>query len=156
MRSYEKRSFVFTEKELKEKMYNGEKIIYTDSACPCLCCLSLKDGNGAYTIQATINSKLYRKVIGNLYRVSLENARDIVRNILENKEEFSKNNLKRCESLVEDFKKNGFYPRKKPEIKLDEEYLFGEIERLKQENALLNKKLKAIENIVLFNEVDNG
>lgn len=153
-----KRQFAFTEKDVKAKCEFEKGISYTDSLCPNLLVYSGKDGNGSYRVAVCLNSKYYQKVIGSVYRVPLDYAREIVRNIQENREEFVENldSLGRYDSLYADFKKNGFYPRKKLEIKLDEEFLLGEIERLKAENELLNKKLKAIENIVLFNEVDNG
>lgn len=155
---YEKRRFAFTEKEVKAKCELGEGIDYTDSLCPNLLIHSNKDGLGSYKVALTYKGKYYQKVVGSIYRVSLDYARDICKNIQENKQEFLENldSLGKRHLLYQDFKENGFYPRKKPEIKLDDEFLLGEIERLKAENELLNKKLKAIENIVLFNEVDNG
>lgn len=153
----ENRQFAFTEKEVKARCeQDNGKIEYSDSLCKGLSVITGKYGNGSYIFTTAYNGKSIKKTIGNVWRMSVEEVRDIVRNIQANKEEFMANELPWGELLSVDFKKNGFYPRKKPEIKLDEEFLLGEIERLKQENELLNKKLKAIENIVLFNEVDNG
>lgn len=152
-----KRQFAFTDKEVKARCEEDNGTIeYTDSLCTGLDMITGKYGNGSYVLSTSYKGKSFKKTIGNVWRMSVEEARDIVRNIQLNKDEFMANELPWGKLLFVDFKENGFYPRK-PAVVEDTSLssLSSEIEKLRAENALLNKKLKAIENIVLFNEVDD-
>ena len=149
-----KRQFAFTDKEVKARCEedNG-KIEYTDSLCTGLNMITGKYGNGSYAFSTSYKGKCLKKIIGNVWRMSVEEARDIVRNIQANKDEFMANELPWGKLLSVDFKENGFYPRK-PAV-VEDTSLLSELEKLKAENEFLKKKLKKIEDIVLFNEVDD-
>ena len=90
-----KRQFAFTDKEVKARCEedNG-KIEYTDSLCMGLNMITGKSGNGSYVLSTSYKGKCLKKTIGNVWRMSVEEARDIVRNIQANKDEFMANDLK--------------------------------------------------------------
>lgn len=86
------------------------------------------------------------KNIGNVYQITLEKAREIARNIMENVEEYHNTPVKKNEPLFIDFEKNGFYPRKNREITQDNPIVLMENAALKekiQEYARENNELHA-------------
>ena len=147
-----KRQFAFTAKEVKARCEedNG-KIEYTDSLCTGLSMITGKYGNGSYVFSFSHKGKNFKKTIGNVWRMSVEEARDIVRNIQANKDEFMANELPWGKLLSVDFKENGFYPRK-PAV-VEDTSLSSEIEKLRAENEFLKKKLKKIEDIVCRTDI---
>ena len=137
-----KRQFAFTEKEVKEKCMQESGIGYSDSLCTGLYMITGKQGAGSY--QLMLKSKNVNKVIGDVYRVSLDEARKIVNNIKDNLEEFKETKLSFGKHLVYDFRENGYYPRKPMAI----DDALGELERLKARHELIKKKLKEIEDLL--------
>lgn len=136
-----KRQFAFTDKEVRARCEedNG-KIEYTDSLCMGLNMISGKYGNGSYVLSTSYKGKCVKKTIGNVWRMSVEEARDIVCNIQANKDEFMANELPWGKLIAVDFKENGFYPRKTAVV--EDTSLSSEIEKLKAENEFLKKKIK--------------
>lgn len=141
MRINQDRKFAFTEKSVKEICEGESDISYTDTICKGLKLISGSRGNGGYHFQYfnPETGSMSMKVIGNIFRVPLEQARAIVRNIQSNFNEFINNPLDRCDTLAADFTKNGYYPRKKAES------LQGTETILSDENASLKRKIKELE-----------
>lgn len=135
-----KNSFMFTNKDVRELTKKDDYRIvdiYYDDGCP----------NLILQISRTEKSFVYRyanntKRIGNVYQVSVEEARKIVRNINDNKEEFMSLNIPKRYTIFDDFQKNGYLPRKKNEG-LDE--IKGTATILSSENISLKKKIKELE-----------
>ena len=136
-RTYEKKNLILTEEIVKklEREEGRPTTTYSDALCRGLRVYVGKGTNSSYCFQ---NTKVC-KTIGNIYNVSLKEAREIVFNIKENLDEFYKNVPERCCDLYIDFKKNGFYPRKKVED------FHGTETVLSQENASLKEKIKDLE-----------
>lgn len=165
-RKYNDRKFFFTEELIKNLKVDEDRrqVSFTDTGCKCLQVL-VSETDTSY---AFVNGKI-SKIIGNVYNVSLKEARAIVNNIRDNYDEFSKNIPPRCCSLSVDFKKNGFYPRKKVEeangtatILSDEnaslkekiKELEAEIESLRDINIRLGSRLQTIRKLACYDEAD--
>ena len=161
-KKYTNRKFFFTEDAVKKLGADDEmrQVSYTDSGCKCLQVL-VSETDLSYIF---MNGRI-SKVIGNIYNVSLKDARAIVNNIRDNYEEFMKSKPARCCSLSVDFKKNGFYPRKKVEepkgtamILSDENASLKEkIKELQAGNELLVKEIQSLKdkNDILQNEIES-
>lgn len=133
MRKYYNRAFSFTEEKVKEVCKLKAGIWYSDAICKGLRVQTLLHGNGSYVYQ----SQGKCKTIGNVHRMSLEQARDIAFNITANIVEFLSLDIK-DKYLVEDFEKNGFLPRKKIEFN-------GTEIIISNENASLKEKIKDLQ-----------
>lgn len=135
-----KNTFMFTNKNARElaKKDNGTITdIYYDDGCPHL----------SLNISATGNVYIYRgkkveKMIGNVWRVSVEEARKIAHNIDDNKEEFLSLNIPKRYTIFDDFQKNGYLPRQKNEV-IDK--IKSTATALSSENISLKKKIKELE-----------
>lgn len=161
------RKILFTEelvKILKKDENSPRQFSYTDAGCKCLQLL-VSDTDSSYIF---MNGKV-SKVIGNVYNVPLKKARAIVNNIRDNYKEFYQNIPPRCSSLSVDFRKNGFFPRKKVEeangtatILSDEnaslkekiKELEAEIESLRDINIRLGSRLQTIRKLACYDEAD--
>lgn len=135
-----KKTFIFTNKDVRELTKADDYRIvdvYYDDGCP----------NLILQISRTEKSFIYRyanftKRIGSVYQVSVEEARKIVHNINDNKEEFMSLNIPKRYTIFDDFQKNGYLPRQKNEV-LDE--IKGTATILSAENISLKKKIKELE-----------
>ena len=148
------------------KDYEGIKTL-SDKLCKNLRLVISLYGNHSYHYKA----QGVCKVIGSVYQISIKDARKIAQNINENKEEFKKEAPKIKMPLYIYFQKFGEYPHqpkgtevvisnensslkeKIKELQTENAVLLSQVNELKGTNELLQKKLKSIEDIVLFNEL---
>lgn len=79
------RSFVFTDKDIREYDYDISAGTYSDKICRGLKISVSRNGNHTFFYQ---NQK-HSKVIGSIYNISVDKAREICNNINENEEEFN-------------------------------------------------------------------
>lgn len=162
-------AYEFTDKfcrNLNSADYEGNKTL-SDKLCKNLRVTISHTGNHSYAYQAEKKSK----VIGSVYQISIKDARAIAQNINENKEEFIREVPNIKIPLYAYFQKFGKFPHKpkgteviisnenvslKEKIKnlqTENAVLLSQVNELKGTNELLQKKLKSIEDIVLFNEL---
>lgn len=138
-----KNRFMFTNKTIRELTYGGTGMadVYYDAGCPHLAVYVFPSRSSYYL---TIKGRLL--LVGNVYEITVEDARAIVRNIMDNEAEFKRTKLTPKVGLHRDFKQNGFFPRNK-EFKGTEVVLSNENGSLKQKIAELIE-----ENNKLFDE----
>lgn len=155
------KKFAFTEKEIKEKCQLFVQDTFSDTLCKGLRLVTFETGMGSYVLYlySPGSQRVVAKVIGSVYRVSLETARKIANNVKDNYAEFLKTPKQNRRTLFEDFEKNGYYPRKikGTEVILSDENgslkqkikeLEGEVSRLQEENIVLKSRLDTIRNLV--------
>lgn len=142
----EKRSFVFTDKEVRS-LPTDLKVAYSDEHCPGLRVMASSCGNHSYIYKAAEGSK----VIGNIYSISLKQAREIVNNIKENRDEY----LSECKSIKMNlfgyFQKFGPYPHKKLErtdVEDNTKELKNLVEQLRLSNHALEEENKRLNDMV--------
>ena len=127
-RKYEKRAFPFTDKDCREaKQDENQKFTsYTDSLCGHLKLITSKYGNHTYNYY----DNNVAKSIGSIFNVTVKEARDIVHNIRDNYDEFSRVRSEIKGPLSIYFKKYGPFPH---EAKTEEEN--SEVKELKKQLA---------------------
>jgi hypothetical protein len=162
-------SYEFTDKfcrNIDAEDYEGSKTL-SDKLCKNLRLTISHVGNHSYSYQ----SEKISKVIGSVYQISIKDARRIAQNLNENKEEFLKDAPNIKLSMYAYFQKFGEYPHhpkgtevviskensslkeKIKELQTENAVLLSQVNELKGTNELLQKKLKSIEDILLFNEL---
>lgn len=162
-------SYEFTDKfcrNIDPADYEGSKTL-SDKLCKNLRLTISHVGNHSYSYQ----SEKISKVIGSVYQISIKDARRIAQNLNENKEEFLKDAPNIKLSMYAYFQKFGEYPHqpkgtevviskensslkeKIKELQTENAVLLSQVNELKGTNELLQKKLKSIEDILLFNEL---
>ena len=137
----EKRSFAFTDKEVRN-LPCDLKVAYSDTLCPGLRVMVSHCGNHSYIYKAAEGSK----VIGSIYSISLKQAREIVNNIRENRDEYLSEFKNIKMHLFGYFQKFGPYPHEKldkADIEDDQKGLKDYIETLRAENdKLVERNIK--------------
>jgi FtsZ-binding cell division protein ZapB len=139
-------SYEFTDKfcrNLNPEDYEGNKTI-SDKLCRNLRLVISSYTNHSYIYKA----QGVCKVIGNVYQISIKDARKIAQNINENKEEFKKEAPKIKIPLYAYFQKFGEYPHqtKGTEVIISEENisLKEKIKDLQTENESLKAEIKKL------------
>lgn len=153
----ESRSFIFTDKDVREYDYDLNAFTYSDKLYKGLRVSVSKYGNHSFIYQNCEHTK----VIGSIYNISVDKAREIAKNLREYKDEYNADFDKITMSLYAWFQKYGPYPHKleEPETVDDTEELRKQIEtlttfndRLHEENENLKNKLSKIRVICLLDE----
>lgn len=139
----------------------------SDKLCQHLRLVLSPYGNHSYVYSAVYGNK----VIGNVYQISIKDARAIAQNINAHKDEFKKELPNIKIPLYAYFQKFGEFPHqpkgteviisdenvslkeKIKELQTENAVLLSKVNELKGTNELLQKKLKSIEDILLFNEL---
>lgn len=124
--------FTFTNKNVRELRDYGR---FYDAVCPHLAVTVSRTSSNYFYI-----SKEFKKLIGNVYEITVENARQIAQNINENIEEVLKTELSKRISLARYFAENGYFPCKKIESSPDT----GTNKILSVENLALKEKIKEL------------
>lgn len=128
--------FVFTDKKNRELTECGD---YFDAVCPYLM-VRVSDFTSSYYYM----SLRFKKVIGSVFEVPLDDARKIARNITENLDTAIKAKIPNRMGLYKYIKQNGYFTSKKikgsPEVEVH-----GTSTILAQENSSLKQKLKELE-----------
>lgn len=151
---YIDRKFVFTDKECRELQFDDrvKNTTYTDSLCRCLRIMVSKYGNHSYMYQKFKGSK----VIGNVFAVTVKEAREIVKNIEENYDEYIQVAPTIKMPLSAYFKKYGAFPHKEVEEVHSDSYE-ARIESMQQDIDILTKQIKVLndENDILTQKLIN-
>lgn len=134
----------------------GTMTFYRDSKCEWLYVGVSEYGKRSfYFIDSKGNGKFkrYKKLVGDVYEINLEQARKIVLNIADNLQEFYRTTFTDRLPLCRDFAQNGFLPRKQPELPLEKNAQKPSInleyqQKIKAQNEKLTDLLKAIDNRV--------
>lgn len=167
-RKNECRTFVFTDKDIRSGNFDSKECgTYSDKLCKGLRLSVSEYGNHSYMYQTTHQGKCISKVIGNIFGVTIKEARDIVNNIRENKAEFIEElpNIKL--SLSAYFSKYGKFPHKvagtetilsdeNSSLKQKIKDLEKEIDGLRDMNVKLVARLDTVRRIVNLDENDLG
>ena len=124
--------FTFTNKIVRELRDCG---YFYDAICPHLTVRVSRTGSSYYFF-----SQEFKKLIGNVYEVTIENARQIAQNINENFGEALNTKFPKRINLARDFAENGYFPRKKIESSADT----GTNKILSAENVALKEKIKEL------------
>ncbi len=124
--------FTFTNKNVRELRDYG---CFYDAVCPRLAVNVSRTSSSYFFI-----CQVFKKRIGNVYEVTVENARQIAQNINENIEEVLKTEFHKRINLARDFAENGYFPRKKIESSPDT----GTNKVLSAENLALNEKVREL------------
>lgn len=124
--------FTFTNKNVRELRMCG---YFYDAVCPHLTVKVLKSGSSYFFI-----SQQLKKLIGNVYEVTVDDARQIAQNINENFGEALNTEFPNRINLARDFAENGYLPRKKIESSPDT----GTNKILSAENTALKEKIKEL------------
>lgn len=124
--------FTFTNKNVRELRDCG---YFYDAICPHLTVRVSRTGQSYFFI-----SQELKKLIGNVYEVTVEDARKVAQNVNENFEEVLKTKFPKRINLVRDFAENGYFPRKKIESSPDT----GTNKILSAENLALKEKVKEL------------
>lgn len=143
--------FMFTNDSVRKLKSTGiPQDMYYDAGCKGLGVRVTPVGNLATYIVMTprggSTGGVRVKNIGNVFQVTLEKAREIAKNIMDNLEEYHSKPFTKNEPLIVDFEKNGFYPRKNRETIQDNPIVLMENAALKekiQEYARENSRLHA-------------
>lgn len=156
-RPYESKKFAFTDKECREMELDGNSNpnTYTDSLCKNLKLFIYDTGYNSYVF----HNKYGSKVIGSVFSISIKEAREIVKNIKDNLEEYKQELPNIKTDLFTYLKRNGFFPHQPKGTKViisDENAslkqkikdLQAEVEELKQDNKRMAGHLLAIRKIV--------
>lgn len=142
-------SFEFTDKfcrNVDPADYEGNKTL-SDKLCKNLRLTISHVGNHSYSYQ----SEKISKVIGNVYQISIKDARRIAQNLNENKEEFLKDSPNIKLPLYAYFQKFGEYPHqpKGTEVIISNENasLKDKIKKLQAENESLSSLVKTLKDV---------
>lgn len=127
----ESRSFMFTDKEVRNHEYDLSATTYSDKGCKSLRISISRNGNHNFVFQ---DSKVC-KSIGSIYTVSVKQARDIVSNIKNNYPEFLEERSEIKLNLFNYFQKFGEFPHKHQ----------GTSVILSDENTSLKEKIRELE-----------
>lgn len=127
----ESRSFMFTDKDVREYEYDLDATTYSDKGCRGLRISVSQNGNHNFIFQ---DLKVC-KTIGSIYSVSVKQAREIVQNIKDNYPEFLEERPNINLNLFAYFQKYGNYPHKHEGTKVI----------LSDENSSLKKKIKILQ-----------
>ena len=146
-----KNKFMFTNDLVRKLKSTGNpQDLYYDAGCTGLGVRVTPVGNLATYVVMTPRGGsaggVRVKNIGNVFQVTLEKAREIAKNVMENLEEYHSIPFTKNEPLIVDFEKNGFYPRKNREVTTDNPIVLLENASLKekiQTYARVNNKLYA-------------
>lgn len=128
--------FVFTDKKNKELSERGD---YFDAVCPYLMIRVSSFTSSYYYV-----SSHFKKLIGSVFEVQLDDARKITRNITENIDVVIKTNIPSKMGLYKYIKQNGYFTSKKTKSSPEVE-VHGTSTILAQENSSLKQKLKELE-----------
>jgi hypothetical protein len=163
-------SFEFTDnfcRNLNPEDYEGNKTL-SDKLCRNLRLVISSYTNHSYIYKA----QGVCKVIGNVYQISIKDARKIAQNINENKEEFKKEAPKIKIPLCVYFQKFGEYPHqtkgteviisdenvslkeKIKELQAENESLSSLVKTLKEVNTQLVSRMDSIRKLVNYDEDD--
>lgn len=124
--------FTFTNKNVRELRDCG---YFYDAICHHLTVRVSRTGSSYYFF-----SNEFKKLIGNVYEVTVEDARKVAQNVNENFKEVLKTKFPKRINLVRDFAENGYFPRKKIESSPDT----GTNKILSAENLALKEKIKEL------------
>ena len=130
------KTLMFTNKLVRE-LYQSEGVgEWRDAACSHLTVKTTPIGYSNFYYNNCSDGN--KKIIGSVYKVSVEKAREIVNNIDENYEEFLETPVPSRHDLFNDFETNGYYPRANT-VEAN-----GTNEILLLENQSLKEKLKEL------------
>lgn len=147
------KTIMFTNKLVRE-LYQSEGVgEWRDAACSHLTVKTTPIGYSNFYYNNCSDGN--KKIIGNVFKVSLEKAREIVNNIDENYQEFLETPVPLRHDLFNDFETNGYYPRAKTiEVNSTNEILLIENQSLKEkvkeltdENHELARKYRELDKI---------
>lgn len=163
-RPYESRKFAFTDKECREMESDGTSNpnTYTDSLCKNLKLFIYDTGYNSYVF----HNKYGTKVIGSVFSISIKEAREIVKNIKDNMEEYKQELPNIKTDLFTYLKRNGFFPhqpkgteaiisdenaslkQKIKDLQAENESLKAEIQKISEENRKYHSRLMTIKKVV--------
>lgn len=131
------KKFEFTDVNIKKlnRPKDVSMVVYSDTVAPRLVCVVYRD------VKHKIYAHLYNKkmkMIARTDEISVEDARSIAYNINENYDEFLNTHIAARESVAEDIKQHGFFPRNKR----------GTEVILSDENSSLKDKIKELSETV--------
>lgn len=166
----ENRKYEFTDKLCREFDYEEHDGITTisDKLCKNLRMYVSQNNNHSFAYQGSEAAK----VIGSVYQMTVKEAREIVNNINENKEEFKRevSNIKL--PLAAYFKKFGKFPHqpkgteviisnenaslkeKIKDLQAENEVLLSQVNELKEINTQLVSRINSIRKLVNYDEYD--
>ena len=154
-------------RNLNPEDYEGNKTL-SDKLCKNLRLVISPYGNHSYHYKA----QGVCKVIGNVYQISIKDARKIAQNINDNKEEFKREAPKIKMSLYAYFQKFGEYPHqpkgtevvisnensslkeKIKDLQTENAVLLSQVNELKEINTQLVSRINSIRKLVNYDEYD--
>lgn len=125
----EDRSFIFSDKNVREYDYDVDAGTYSDKICKGLKISVSRNGNHSFFY----NGPEHSKVIGSIYNTSVDKAREICKNIKEHEDEFNAEFDTIKLNLYGYFQKFGPYPHNVVIEDVTEESMEKQIETLKKQ-----------------------
>ena len=129
----EDRTFIFSDKAVREYDYDVDAGTYSDRICKGLKISVSRNGNHSFFYSGPEHSK----VIGSIYNISVDKAREICKNIKENEDEFNAEFDTIKLNLYGYFQKFGPYPHNLIIEDVTEETIEEQIETLKKQVDIL-------------------
>lgn len=145
------KTIMFTNKLVRE-LYQSEGVVeWRDAACSHLTVKTTPIGYSNFYYNNCSDGN--KKIIGSVYKVSVEKAREIVNNIDENYEEFLETPVPSRHDLFNDFETNGYYPRANTVeangtneiLLLENQSLKEKLKELTDENHELDRKYRELD-----------